>query len=549
MPAVMAFVQLFSNQFLEKQNLSNGENTAATSTDASSPVKSSSSLPHSVATDVSMDAFRLMELSDRLSSVIKSSHTDILRSVDPLLSIFRTFGELNGIRVETALAVVMYEESARSVKEHAEFKRAQLVLIPWCPAHLLPETTELAGTGGLESQDFEPSTAKPAHHNPFAGFFSTARPTGGTLLDMSASAQHSQFVRNVYAECVNTTHVALYLDRHAQSGPESSFSGSAHRWHQHIFLPFLGGPDDRLALEFVVQLCANPSVTATVVKVVRSTAFDSAAQRSSLEKPPIADHDDRVDRDANRNESTIASVSLLVLKPFCALFADTQDILYYSLKCDHIDTHAARNARQCPLGALHLSIHLRYLIRLHAFTDRILRIAHSHTLAHYRRTRLTRVRSCSRAEAADNCCAWALKTSYRREQRARAQEAAARRGVWKHNVLGGTEDGWGRRIGAYACGLQGQLCCYAGCECPCGLGHNGQWEMSNLRRKANMSQARHFLVHSSVIQNRFRKGCKRRHATALRSPPSRARCSELSFVFRIKQSNLRILSQSNASTV
>jgi hypothetical protein len=37
--------------------------------------------------------------------------------------------------------------------------------------------------------------------------------------------------------------------------------------NQHLFLPFFGGPDDRLALTFLIQLCGNPSVTATVVKI------------------------------------------------------------------------------------------------------------------------------------------------------------------------------------------------------------------------------------------------------------------------------------------
>jgi len=43
-------------------------------------------------------------------------------------------------------------------------------------------------------------------------------------------------------------------------------SGSIATSNQHIFLPFFGGPDDRLALTFLLQLCENPIVTATVVR-------------------------------------------------------------------------------------------------------------------------------------------------------------------------------------------------------------------------------------------------------------------------------------------
>jgi hypothetical protein len=38
---------------------------------------------------------------------------------------------------------------------------------------------------------------------------------------------------------------------------------------QHVFLPFFGGPDDRLALEFVVQVSANPRMRGTVVRITK----------------------------------------------------------------------------------------------------------------------------------------------------------------------------------------------------------------------------------------------------------------------------------------
>jgi hypothetical protein len=55
------------------------------------------------------------------------------------------------------------------------------------------------------------------------------------------------------------TDVALYVD---QSPPSVDIvTGSRY----HVFLPFFGGPDDRLTLDFVVQICDNPMMTATTV--------------------------------------------------------------------------------------------------------------------------------------------------------------------------------------------------------------------------------------------------------------------------------------------
>ena len=54
--------------------------------------------------------------------------------------------------------------------------------------------------------------------------------------------------------------MALFIDRGL-----STDSGSTI--YPHIFLPFFGGPDDRLALSFVVQLCMHGAVSATVVRI------------------------------------------------------------------------------------------------------------------------------------------------------------------------------------------------------------------------------------------------------------------------------------------
>ena len=82
-------------------------------------------------------------------------------------------------------------------------------------------------------------------------------------------------------------------------------SGTGGRYH--LFLPFFGGPDDRLALEFVVQLCAHPGVSATVVRVIRQ---DFDMRQSSIQKPSGAFlGDDKGEANMRENALTVASVS------------------------------------------------------------------------------------------------------------------------------------------------------------------------------------------------------------------------------------------------
>ena len=75
-----------------------------------------------------------------------------------------------------------------------------------------------------------------------------------------------------------------------------------------MFLPFFGGPDDRLALEFVVQLCnENPCVRATVVRIVKRDVDAESLQ------PPLAAATPNGSRRAMEevNALTVASVRSL----------------------------------------------------------------------------------------------------------------------------------------------------------------------------------------------------------------------------------------------
>jgi hypothetical protein len=67
--------------------------------------------------------------------------------------------------------------------------------------------------------------------------------------------------------------VALFVDRGVDVRATAAFAC-------HLFLPFIGGPDDRLALTFLVQLCNNSSVTATVVFITKT---DGLTPQSTVE--------------------------------------------------------------------------------------------------------------------------------------------------------------------------------------------------------------------------------------------------------------------------
>ncbi|PFH50140.1 hypothetical protein AMATHDRAFT_61597 [Amanita thiersii Skay4041] len=178
---------------------------------------------------INIDALRLIELSSRTSAVLKSRDAEALMLNDPVLTVFRTFGHLNRIPVSPTLSVVTHDDYPIAVSEHASKSGSNLVIIPW-------------------------SNLTQAHtDSTFDGLFHRT-----VSSDHTSTMVYTEFVRKVFMQ--THTDVALYVDR----GMSGSITSDTKR---HLFLPFFGGPDDRLAMAFIVQLCMNPNVTATVVRI------------------------------------------------------------------------------------------------------------------------------------------------------------------------------------------------------------------------------------------------------------------------------------------
>ncbi|KAI0301119.1 Sodium/hydrogen exchanger family-domain-containing protein [Multifurca ochricompacta] len=217
-------------------------------------------------------ALRLIELADRPSDVMKSSATDALLHGDPQLAIFRTFAEMNGLSVSAALSMVPFDALAGSVGEHVRAAGAQLVLVPWLPSAQTPDTTDI----GVSNAD----------RSPFDSLFRT---------DRSTSLVHSHFVRGVFAQA--GTNVALFMGRAPFGVGDET----------HLFLPFFGGPDDRLALDFVVQLCANPRVRATVVRITKRDSPTDNLVPGAAHLTALA-HEDKKEESAQMTIMSVRSV-------------------------------------------------------------------------------------------------------------------------------------------------------------------------------------------------------------------------------------------------
>lgn len=261
LPALMSLVQLLR------------KGTMSTEDSDSEDGKKPSEVTPTPTPQTTIHALRLVELTERTSAVLRSQEASepALVARDPLLTVVRSLARIQQIVVHSALRVVSPDEFPQMVTAYARIEDAEMIVIPWGPAK------GNASEGAISQASS--SVVSTVSFNPFEGVF--------------GSGDRANFVRRVFAE--SSSDVALFIDRSSllnlSEDPVASGleSGSDH----HIFLPFFGGADDRLALSFVVQLCAYTSNTATVIRFT-GTEYSNKDSRDSIDDAKLASQAEQI---------------------------------------------------------------------------------------------------------------------------------------------------------------------------------------------------------------------------------------------------------------
>jgi len=196
---------------------------------------------------------RLVELTDRDSSVMKVSAVDEYSVYDPVVNTFRAFGQLNNVSMIGGVAVVPEHSYADTIVDMAHDVTPDLLLIPW------------SASGGMSERQVSLPGNEPYRFadGPYSGFVSSLlkRVTSNVGIFVDRGFNRPSF------------------DKRRPLAPQRSISAMSVRSFQnnisitaavrmhHIFFPYFGGEDDRFALRFVLQLAQNEMVTATIVHV------------------------------------------------------------------------------------------------------------------------------------------------------------------------------------------------------------------------------------------------------------------------------------------
>ena len=211
---------------------------------------------------------RMLELTERLSSVMKESEADDLSHRDPVVNAFHTFGQLNNVAVSGEVQFAPEAQYAAMLGERATDHTSDMVLLPWSESGSLSEVvTANLGEG-------TPGTFSNASYNSFVyDFFQSVPCNAAVFINNGFGAipreEPRPSNRKLSLQGPSTRKVSLQGNYLQATAPLRDLS-------HHIFFPYIGSVDDRVALRFVLKLARNPSVTATIVHV-KGPAVDSTS--------------------------------------------------------------------------------------------------------------------------------------------------------------------------------------------------------------------------------------------------------------------------------
>lgn len=195
---------------------------------------------------------RLLELTERESSVMKVSELEEFSMHDPLINTFRTVGNLHNFAVSGEIAVLPESSFADALTTKASNLSSDLMLIPWSETGSMSETTVIS------SETTRSKLTAPSYASFVLNALNEASCTAAVFVNRnfggSTTLIRPPLTRSKFA-------VSMQSLREGISHPTAPVADRSH----HIFCPFFGGADDRVALRLALQMAENPDVTATIV--------------------------------------------------------------------------------------------------------------------------------------------------------------------------------------------------------------------------------------------------------------------------------------------
>ncbi|KAF2140997.1 uncharacterized protein K452DRAFT_229660 [Aplosporella prunicola CBS 121167] len=285
---------------------------------------------------VQAHGMRLLELTERSSSVMKVSEAEEYGIHDPIVNTFRTFGYLNNLAISGEVAVIPETSFAGTLVSKASDASSDMIILPWSETGNMSELSVISHEAvrhKLDANTYNSFVTSVLDNATCATAIFINGEFGG-----SASKERQKISRSV-------SHLSL------RSENRSTVAQAPSNRSHHVFFPFFGGADDRAALRLVLQLAEHPDVTATIVHFEAPRTHARASSASTEASGPVtgshkhpaaataAAHDD-AEADAAFFSSLRASL------PASLTSRVAFDAVTTSLPSDSLTTAALERARE-----------------------------------------------------------------------------------------------------------------------------------------------------------------------------------------------------------
>ena len=248
LPSLFTFITLLSEERAEPKTA--GEESKSASGEDAVPK------PALRTRHMEVHALRLLELTERTSSVMKVSEVDEYARRDPVLNAFRTFSQLHDIATSGDVVIAAESSYAQTVTTQASEQGSNFALIPW---------SEVGSNTEDQAVPFKVSSEERFTSRSNLSFIQSV--LSGAVCDTGI------FIGNGFGERPSLKRTLSGVSVRTQREAVLPVVDKSH----NIFLPYIGGADDRAALQFVLQLAKNPRVTATIAHLTDPDGDDDAA--------------------------------------------------------------------------------------------------------------------------------------------------------------------------------------------------------------------------------------------------------------------------------
>jgi hypothetical protein len=259
MPNLLAFTSLFGGNADKPKPKTHPSKDASTSkeTGGTTLVETAPSRP------VEAYGLRLLNLTDRGSSVMQVSELESYTAYDPVVNTFRTFGRLHNLAVSGEVLVVPESSFAETLATRAS--DSNFLVLPWSETGGMSEQTI------IEDKGTKNKLAASTYNSFVHDTLEQASIPVAVLINKNFGGSKNKEVKQRLK--LTRTYSSVSLSSARDKAVTAPIADRSH----HIFFPFFGGNDDRTALRLVLQLAENPQVTATVVHFDVPEAASSAS--------------------------------------------------------------------------------------------------------------------------------------------------------------------------------------------------------------------------------------------------------------------------------